>query len=62
MLEGNGWILKDGKCQIEWYDGDQVPRVLGQVLGYDVLDDDNEADLEYDDNEADQSDFWMHMD
>ena len=68
-LEGNGWILKDGKYQIKWYDGDQVPRVLDQVLGHDVLDedgDDNDEHLvaddsddneEYDDNEADQSDM-----
>ena len=68
-LEGNGWILTDSKYQIKWYDGDQVPRVLGQVLGHDVLDedgDDNDEHLvgdcsddneEYDDNEADQSDL-----
>ena len=67
-LEGNRWILKDGKYQIKWYDGgDQVARVLGQVLGHDVLDedgDDNDEHLggdcsddneEYDDNEAGQS-------
>ena len=32
-LEGNGWVLKDGKYNIKWCDGDQVPRVLGQVTG-----------------------------
>ena len=70
MLEGNRWILKDGRYQIKWYDGgDQVPRVLGQVLGHDVLDedgDDNDEHLvgdcsddneEYDVNEPDQSDL-----
>ena len=67
--EGNGWILKDGKYQIKWYDSDQVPRVLGQVLDHDVLDedgDDNDEHLvsddsddneEYADNKADQSDL-----
>jgi hypothetical protein len=29
--DGNGWTLINGKYQLKWYDGDQVPRVLGQT-------------------------------
>ena len=68
-LEGNGWILKDGKYKIN---GVMVTRFLEswvRCLGHDVLDedaDDNDEHLvaddsddneEYDDDEADQSDL-----
>lgn len=41
---GNGWCLKAGKYQLNWYDGDQVPRSLADVLGSSALDDDDEND------------------
>ena len=44
---GNGWLLKDNVYQIHWYEGDQIPRNLGQrVEGGNVLAKDYEADID----------------
>ena len=34
--EGHGWILMDGHYHIKWFDCDQVPRSICQVLGMDT--------------------------
>ena len=44
---GNGRLLKDNVYQIHWYEGDQIPRNLGQrVEGGNVLAKDYEADID----------------
>ena len=40
------WLLEDNVYRIHWYERDQVPRNLGQLVeGGDVLDEDYEADI-----------------
>ena len=44
---GNGWLLEDNVYRIHWYEGDQVPRNLGQLVeGGNVLAEDYEADID----------------
>lgn len=55
----NGWCLKDGKYQLIWYDGDQVPRSLSVVLDSDTLDaaeDEDNDNIVASDSEDDDSD------
>ena len=33
--EGHGWVLIDGRYHIKWFDGEQVPQSICQVLGRD---------------------------
>ena len=63
----NGWVFEADGYRIHWYDGDQVPRSLGQILeGNNVLADEDygvEIDIEYeynnDDANSDMEDFDM---
>ena len=44
---GSGWLLEDNVYRIHWYEGDQVPRNLGQLVeGGNVLAEDYEADID----------------
>ena len=46
---GNGWVLQDGAYAIKWYDGDQVPNNLSQLLEDNIqnTDDADDDTLEY---------------
>ena len=57
---GNGWELKDGSYYIKWYDGDQLPHSICDMLLNDEEADDDDDDTEvtnvYDSDDSEESD------
>ena len=51
----NGWALDKGSYIINWYDGDQLPQNLSQLLGNNLDDPDLENDIQ-EVSEHDESD------
>ena len=46
-----GWQLSEGKMQIKWYDGEQVPFEIEELIA-----EDDESDIEYEDDSENDTD------
>ena len=53
-----GWVLVNGKFCIKWFDGEQVPTSLGEVISQEALpsDDPEEGPLQEDSDDNSESD------
>ena len=51
-----GWELSDGKMQIKWYEGVQVPLEMEELIEDEEETDDEETDVEDEDDDSDNND------
>ena len=62
-LEENGWLLENGQYRIKWFDGEQIPKSMQEILNNDsasALSDAEEDDLRGD--ASDDEDIYDDID
>lgn len=37
--KNSGWILIDGKCSLNWFEGEMYPARLEDIVGYEIEED-----------------------